>query len=116
MRHLFARKALSSLSLSAAGCVCLLRNGRIGKEILLSLGNGWQSLEPVRFRPDQPTACITALRPSINQTLALFTVADAIRLRAQVHGDMGRTQPSLAGLLRCDAADILQLDVVAVEH
>ena len=35
---------------------------------------------------------------------------------AQVHGDMGRTQPSLAGLLQCDAADILQLDVVAVQH
>ena len=34
----------------------------------------------------------------------------------QVHGDMGRTQPSLAGLLQCDAADILQLDVVAVQH
>jgi len=33
-----------------------------------------------------------------------------------VHGDMGRTQPSLAGLLQSDAADILQLDVVAVQH
>lgn len=33
-----------------------------------------------------------------------------------VHGDMGRTQPSLAGLLKSDAADILQLDVVAVQH
>ena len=33
-----------------------------------------------------------------------------------VHGDMGRTQPSLAGLLKCDAADILQLDVVSVQQ
>lgn len=32
-----------------------------------------------------------------------------------VHGDMGRTRPNIGQLLGCGAADILQLDVVAVE-
>ena len=34
--------------------------------------------------------------------------------RRFVHGDLGRTEPSLASLAGCDA-DILQLDVTGVE-
>ena len=81
------------------------------------LAPGSHAPRPASFFPDIWSWCVLQLE-RVNERFYLLDLETeaGTYVKEFVHGDMGRTQPSLAGLLQCDAADILQLDVVSVQQ